>query len=59
MTSLTEFVSAVAWFLFGIAAVLLTIFLLRLSRRLDRIIALAKAGAMDALPMIVRRLVGK
>lgn len=59
MSDLTELFSGFGWCLFGVAAVLLTIFLLRLLRRLDRIIALAEIGAVDQIPAIVRKLLGK
>jgi hypothetical protein len=59
MSGLTELFSGFGWFLFGLAAVLVAVFLLRLLRRLDRIIALAEIGAVDQLPAIVRKLLGK
>ena len=59
MSGLTEFFSGFGWCLFGFAAVLVAIFLLRLLRRLDRIISLAEIGAVDQIPAVIRRLLGK
>ncbi len=59
MSELTELFSGFGWCLFGIAAILVAVFLLRLLRRLDRIIALAEIGAVEQIPAIVRKLLGK
>jgi hypothetical protein len=59
MKELTDLFSGAGLFLFGIAAVLAGIFLLRILRRVDRIIALAEIGAVDQLPSIVRKVLGK
>lgn len=59
MDALSKLFSGFGLCLFGIAAVLLTIFLLRLLRRLDRIISMAEIGASDQIPRIVRKLLGK
>jgi hypothetical protein len=59
MKDLTELFSGAGWFLFSIAAVLVAIFLLRMVRRFDRIIALAEIGAVDELPRIIRKILGK
>lgn len=59
MKELTDLFSGAGWFLFGVAAVLGTSFLILLLTRLDRIIALAEMGAVDQLPSVVRKLLGK
>lgn len=59
MNELTELFSGAGWFLFSVAAVLVAMFLLRLLPRVDRIISLAEIGAVDQLPQIVRKLLGK
>ena len=59
MKELTDLFAGAGWFLFGVAAVLIAVFLLRLPRRLDRIIALAEIGAVDQLPLVVRKLLGR
>ena len=59
MHRLTDLFAGFGWCLFGFAAVLVAVFLLRLLRRIDRIIALAEIGAVDHLPAIVRKLLGK
>jgi len=59
MSGLTDLFSGVGWCLFGIAAVLVAIWLLRILPRVDRIISLAEMGAVDQIPTIVRRLLGK
>lgn len=59
MTEWTDFLSAIGWCLFGIAAVLTTIFFLKMLPRFDRIIALAEMGAVNRLPSWMRKLIGK
>ena len=57
MSALTDLFSGAGWFLFGVAAVLFTTFLLRMVRRFDRIISLAEIGAVNQLPTVMRTLV--
>ena len=59
MSGLTDFFSGVGWCLFGVAAVLVAVWLLRTLPRVDRIISLAEMGAIDQIPSIVRKLIGK
>jgi hypothetical protein len=59
MSGVTSLLSAVASCFFGMAAVLLTVFLLRSLRRFDRIIALAEMGAASQLPQVLRKLTGR
>jgi hypothetical protein len=59
MREVTDLFSGAGWLLFGVAAVLVAVFLLKILRRLDRIISLAELGAINQLPTIVRRLIGK
>ena len=59
MNEWTNFLSAVGWCLFGVAAVLATIFFLKMLSRFDRIIALAEVGAVNRLPSWLRKLIGK
>jgi hypothetical protein len=59
MTEWTAFLSAIGWCLFGIAAIIIAVCLLRLLSRFDRIIALAEIGAGDRLPSWMRKLIGR
>jgi hypothetical protein len=59
MSELIDLFSGAGWFLFSVAAVLVAVFLLRTLPRFDRIIALAEIGAINQLPAIVRKLIGK
>ena len=46
---MTAFLSVLGWCLFGLAAVLLTVFLLRALKRVDRVLSLAEANAIKFL----------
>jgi hypothetical protein len=59
MKDLIDLFSGAGWFLFGVAAVLVAIFLLRMLGRFDRLIGLAEIGAVGQLPTLVRKLLGK
>ena len=59
MKELAELFSGAGWLLFSIAAVLIAMFLIRLLPCVDRIISLAEMGAVEQLPAIVRKLLGK
>jgi hypothetical protein len=59
MQTITDFLSAFGWCLFGIAAVLMAIFVLKLLHRFDRVLALAEKGAIKRLPRKLVKMVGK
>lgn len=57
MDELTDLFSGMGWCLFGLAAVLLTIFLLKMIPRFDRIIALAESVSLNKLPALWRKVI--
>lgn len=59
MSELTDLFSGLGWCLFGFAAVLVAVWLFRTLPRVDRIISLAEMGAVDQIPAIIRKLLGK
>ena len=59
VSEIINLLSEVGLCLFGIAGVLLALFLLRILPRVDRLLTLAEMGAVEQLPLIVRKLLGK
>lgn len=59
MTELTDFLTALGWCLFGIAAVITAVTALRLVSRVDRVLTLAEQRAVERLEYGLRRITGK